>query len=168
MRLGFSLYDSPVGPLFIAADENGALVRIHFLGTRSPSQVVAELAAWADEVAPDEQATAAAVSQLQDYFAQRLTQFTVPLNPRGSAFQQAVWRELTRIPYGTCTSYGEIARTLGTPGGSRAVGLANNQNPIPIMIPCHRVIAANGNLTGFGGGVEVKIELLRLEGYFML
>ena len=105
-----------------------------------------------------------AVAQLTAYFARDLKEFDLPLAPRGSAFQQLVWQELRGIPYGETASYGEIARRLGkTNAASRAVGLANGRNPIPIVIPCHRVIGANGTLTGFAGGLPRKQRLLELE-----
>jgi methylated-DNA-[protein]-cysteine S-methyltransferase len=104
-------------------------------------------------------------AQLQDYFAGRRHGFDVPLSPDGSPFQLAVWSALTRIPYGTTTSYGAIARQLGKSlAASRAVGAANGQNPIAVIIPCHRVIGADGGLTGYGGGLDRKELLLRLEG----
>ena len=105
-----------------------------------------------------------AVSQLNAYFARELTEFDLPLAPRGSEFQVKVWDQLTQIPYGETTSYGEIAQRLGhTNAASRAVGLANGKNPIPIVIPCHRVIGANGSLTGYAGGLERKQILLDTE-----
>ena len=97
------------------------------------------------------------------YFAGRLREFQLELQPAGTPFQLAVWTELRQIPYGHTTSYGELARRLGSPRASRAVGLANGANPIAIIVPCHRVIGANGKLTGFGGGLDVKARLLALE-----
>jgi len=104
-----------------------------------------------------------AIRQLRDYFAGRRTGFDLPLAPEGTPFQQAVWRQLQDIPYGGTISYGELARRVGNPKASRAVGAANGANPIPIVIPCHRVIGADGRLTGFGGGLPVKRALLDLE-----
>lgn len=104
-----------------------------------------------------------AARQLAAYFARELTTFDLPLKPQGTEFQMTVWRALQEIPYGTTTSYGELARRIGNPNGSRAVGLANGRNPIPVVIPCHRVIGANGKLVGFGGGLPRKIKLLDLE-----
>ena len=106
----------------------------------------------------------AAVEQLAAYFARELRDFDLPLAPRGSEFQVKVWEQLAKIPYGETTSYGEIAHRLGhTNAASRAVGLANGKNPIPIVIPCHRVIGANGSLTGYAGGLERKQQLLEVE-----
>jgi methylated-DNA-[protein]-cysteine S-methyltransferase len=103
------------------------------------------------------------VRQLRAYFAGDLETFDLPLAPAGTPFQLAVWRELCKIPYGKTISYGELARHLGNPNASRAVGLANGANPIPIVIPCHRVIGSNGKLTGYGGGLPIKEKLLALE-----
>jgi methylated-DNA-[protein]-cysteine S-methyltransferase len=104
-----------------------------------------------------------AVKQLREYFAGRRAEFDLPLAPEGTEFQRTVWRNLQDIPYGETISYGELAKRVGNPKASRAVGAANGQNPIPIVIPCHRVIGANGKLTGFGGGLPTKEALLALE-----
>jgi methylated-DNA-[protein]-cysteine S-methyltransferase len=101
--------------------------------------------------------------QLDEYFAGRRTTFDVPLSPAGTAFQRDVWNALLQIPYGETTSYGQLARKIGRPAAVRAVGAANGQNPIPIIIPCHRVIGGDGRLVGFGGGLNVKRFLLALE-----
>ena len=105
----------------------------------------------------------AAEAQLRDYFAGRLKVFSVPLDPKGTAFQKQVWTALLAIPFGQTRSYGEIARQIGRPTASRAVGAANGRNPISIIAPCHRVIGASGALTGFAGGLEAKQRLLDLE-----
>ena len=102
-------------------------------------------------------------TQLQEYFAGKRTRFDLPLAPRGTAFQKAVWAALLRIPFGETASYGDIARAIGKPAASRAVGGANHRNPIAIVIPCHRVIGADGSLTGYGGGLDHKRLLLELE-----
>ena len=104
------------------------------------------------------------IRQLQAYFAGELENFDLPLGPQGTPFQQKVWNELCRIPYGQTISYGELAKRIGNPNASRAVGLANGSNPIPILIPCHRVIGSSGKLVGYGGGLELKRRLLELEG----
>jgi methylated-DNA-[protein]-cysteine S-methyltransferase len=104
-----------------------------------------------------------AVRQLRAYFAGELQAFDLPLAPQGTPFQLAVWKHLCEIPYGETISYGELARRIGNPNASRAVGLANGSNPIPIVIPCHRVIGSNGKLTGYGGGLPIKEKLLGLE-----
>ncbi len=105
------------------------------------------------------------VAQLQSYFAQELKQFSLPLDLEGTPFQVAVWQELARIPFGTVISYKELARRIGNPGAMRAVGSANGKNPISIIIPCHRVIAADGSWGGYGWGLPVKKQLLSLEGF---
>jgi len=102
--------------------------------------------------------------QLKEYFAGMRTTFDLPLEPSGTAFQLNVWQLLRTIPYGVTTSYGELARRLGEPKASRAVGAANGANPIPIIVPCHRVVGSRGELTGFGGGIERKRWLLEHEG----
>ena len=104
------------------------------------------------------------VTQLEQYFARERRSFDIALNLKGTPFQLSVWQELLRIPYGETRSYGEIARNLGKPGAARAVGMANNANPIPIIIPCHRVIGNDGSLVGFGGGLPTKRKLLAVEG----
>ena len=103
------------------------------------------------------------IRQLRAYFAGELENFDLPLAPQGTPFQLSVWNRLCEIPYGETISYGELARRLGNPNASRAVGLANGSNPIPIVIPCHRVIGSNGKLTGYGGGLPIKEKLLALE-----
>lgn len=115
---------------------------------------------WVRDRAP----VAAAAGQLAAYAEGDLTQFELPLRPAGSEFQRAVWARLLDIPYGVTTSYGKVATDVGRPNGSRAVGAAVGSNPIAIVIPCHRVIGANGSLTGYGGGLDNKIALLKLEG----
>ena len=101
--------------------------------------------------------------QLQEYFEGKRKEFNLPLSPTGTEFQQSVWKALQTIPYGETRSYGEIAKIVGNPKASRAVGMANNRNPISIFIPCHRVIGANGKLVGYGGGLNIKEYLLTLE-----
>lgn len=149
---------SPIGDLRVIANAD-ALLAIEF----SPFRGLAD----GQPIGDREDAhplLRAAVEQLGAYFARELRTFDLPLAPRGSEFQVKVWQELSRIPYGETTSYGEIAHRLGhTNAASRAVGLANGKNPIPIVIPCHRVIGANGSLTGYAGGLERKQTLLDIE-----
>jgi methylated-DNA-[protein]-cysteine S-methyltransferase len=142
---------TPVGPLHLTAFE-GALTGLRF--GSGPA---------AGERAADDPVLACAVSQLTAYFAGERRSFDLPLAPAGTAFQLAVWAALREIPYGTTVSYGGLARRLGSPSASRAVGLANGRNPIAIVVPCHRVIGADGSLTGFGGGMAAKRTLLDLE-----
>jgi len=111
----------------------------------------------------DERVLAEARRQLDTYFAGNLSAFDLPLDPAGTPFQVQVWQQLTRIPYGQTISYGELARRIENPSASRAVGLANGRNPIAVIVPCHRVIGADGSLTGFGGGLDRKRALLSLE-----
>lgn len=148
--------ESPAGPLVIAADDTG-LRHIEFYQNRHP----ADRANWQGG---DNDVLQAAQAQLEEYFAGTRTQFELPLAPQGTAFQLIVWQELARIPYGETISYVQLAQRVGNPSASRAVGAANGRNPLPIVLPCHRVIGADGALTGFGGGLPMKEFLLKLEG----
>jgi methylated-DNA-[protein]-cysteine S-methyltransferase len=151
----YDYVDSPVGRLLLVLDGQG-LRRVHFENSSHPFGVHEQ---W--ERGPG--ALHEARAQLTAYFAGKLKTFDLPLAPQGSEFQQQVWLELLRIPYGTTTSYGDIARRVGGATASRAVGAANGQNPLAIVVPCHRVIGADGSLTGYGGGLPVKRYLLDLE-----
>jgi methylated-DNA-[protein]-cysteine S-methyltransferase len=147
--------ESPVGPLLLAADDSG-LRSIEFMSGRRPVQANPQ---WQEDVEPLRET----IRQLRAYFAGELESFDLKLAPQGTAFQLSVWNQLCEIPYGETISYGELARRVGNPNASRAVGLANGSNPIPIVIPCHRVIGSNGKLTGYGGGLPIKEKLLGLE-----
>lgn len=147
---------SPVGPLRIAA-RDGALVRLAFDPQETPS-----------EGRPQDQVLREALEQLEAYFAGTLEAFSLPLAFEGTDFQVAVWQRLAGIPFGTTTTYGALADGLGGHSACRAVGRANGANPIAIVLPCHRVIGADGSLTGFGGGLEAKRWLLRHEGALLL
>ncbi len=151
----WSTVDSPIGELTVVA-EDGALVGLYMTGHR-PAPDPESFGERVDDALP------AATAQLAEYFAGERTAFDLPLAPRGTAFQQAVWAALRDIPYGETRSYGELAAALGRPGASRAVGLANGHNPISIVVPCHRVVGAGGKLTGYAGGMERKSWLLALE-----
>jgi len=151
----FTRMESPVGPLLLVADDSG-LRRIEFVNGRKPVQAHPQ---WHD----DAEQLRETIRQLRAYFAGELETFDLALAPEGTPFQLAVWNRLCEIPYGGTISYGELARRLGKPNASRAVGLANGANPIPIVIPCHRVIGSNGKLTGYGGGLPIKEKLLALE-----
>lgn len=140
-----------MGTLYLRSDGH-ALTEIFFRG--GPG---------AGEPAPDDPVLQQAMAELREYFRGEREEFTVPLAPKGTPFQQRVWAELVKIPYGTTISYGELARRIGQPTASRAVGLANGQNPLSIIVPCHRVIGSTGKLTGYGGGIENKKLLLQLE-----
>lgn len=147
-----TVIDSPVGPLFLRADD-GALTHIVFSPDAAP-----------DPHPRDDPVLRATIEQLEAYFAGSRTAFDLPLAPAGSDFQLRVWKALLDIPYGRTESYGELARRIGLPtGAARAVGAANGQNPLPIVVPCHRVIGSGGSLTGYGGGLDNKRLLLELE-----
>ncbi len=154
--MNYTYLETPIGTLLIAGDEE-AVRRIEFPKNGKPA---APQPSW--RLSPRGPVGEAA-RQLREYFAGKRQRFDLPLAPEGTAFQRGVWRRLREIPYGQTISYGELAKRVGNPKASRAVGAANGQNPIPIVIPCHRVIGANGKLTGFGGGLPVKEALLRLE-----
>ena len=151
----YTYVTSPIGRLLLAGD-GVAMERLHF---SSGSKALGPAADWVERP----ELFAPAARQLEAYFRGELQEFALTLNPKGTAFQQAVWRELVKIPYGCTVTYGELAKRLGNPQASRAVGLANGANPIAIVQPCHRVIGSNGKLTGFGGGLDVKQRLLDLE-----
>ena len=152
----YSYTDSPIGPLLIAGDDES----IHIISFPRNGKPRKPEAGW---TASTSGPVAEAVRQLREYFAGRRQEFDLPLATEGTAFQRSVWRKLQEIPYGETISYGELAKRVGNPKASRAVGSANGKNPIPIVIPCHRVIAGDGGLGGFGGGLTVKEKLLALE-----
>lgn len=154
-RMVYDYLDSPIGHLLLAADERG-LRYIGFELGRHPVWV-------GDDWRRDAGALRAARAQLDAYFAGELTEFDLPLAAHGSEFDLRVWEELRRIPYAATLSYGELARRVGDPLAARAVGAANGRNPLPIVVPCHRVIGADGSLTGFGGGLATKKFLLEHE-----
>ena len=148
--------DSPVGPLLLAGDQDALHVLAFGVGSR-PREIDAS---WQ----PDVKGVLKPIrKELDQYFAGRLKQFSTPVAFRGTQFQNTVWQELRRIPYGETISYLELAKRIKNPKAVRAVGLANGANPIAIVVPCHRVIGANGSLTGFGGGLPTKRALLELE-----
>lgn len=155
----YAVIDSPVDPLTLVAD-GCVLVGVYFRGRMAAQFAGSDL----PRVDADGDALlGAARDQLRDYFAGTLTDFDLPLDARGSDFQRAVWRLLQAIPYGTTTTYGAIAEQVGGKGLSQRVGQTVGANPISIVIPCHRVIGADGSLTGFGGGLDRKRQLLALE-----
>jgi methylated-DNA-[protein]-cysteine S-methyltransferase len=145
--------DSPIGPLTLVVNADGALTHILFAHQPPPAH-----ATWNAE------RCAAAATQLREYFAGRRTDFDLLLAPAGSDFQRRVWDALRTLGHGEVVDYGGLGTRIGRPGAARAVGRANATNPIPIVIPCHRVIGANGTLTGYAGGLDAKQVLLRLEG----
>jgi methylated-DNA-[protein]-cysteine S-methyltransferase len=149
----FTILESPIGPLSVARESRGgAITDLHFFARTKDG--------WQhDDSAFDDVAT-----QLREYFAGTRREFDLPLAPSGTEFQRSVWNVLRTIPYGRTWSYLDVANAIGKPSACRAVGAANGANPLPIVVPCHRVIGANGSLTGFGGGIDVKKRLLALEG----
>jgi methylated-DNA-[protein]-cysteine S-methyltransferase len=164
MTIHAQQFPTPLGPMLAAVDDAGSVLRLAFLGGRDAQSLAREGARRNEAVEWDDGRCAAVVAQVEEYFAGQRRDFDLPLAPRGSEFQQRVWAELVRIPYGATISYGELARRVGNPAASRAVGRANATNPIPVIVPCHRVIGANGTLTGYAGGVDLKHGLLHLEG----
>ncbi|QOW20150.1 methylated-DNA--[protein]-cysteine S-methyltransferase [Lysobacter ciconiae] len=153
----FTTIDSPVGPLLLAADADG-LRLIEFSQPRHPVKRSAE---WLEGTLPVLDATR---TQLDEYFAGRRTGFDLPLSPQGTLFQRDIWAALAQIPYGQTVSYGAVATRVGHAGAMRAIGAAVGRNPVPIVVPCHRVMGADGSMTGFSGGLPVKRQLLVLEG----
>ncbi|MEV5882048.1 methylated-DNA--[protein]-cysteine S-methyltransferase [Streptomyces sp. NPDC052020] len=162
-----TVIDSPYGPLTLVADD-GVLCGLYMtdhrhrppeetFGTRVPARERGRAAGR------DAHSFAAVEEQLQAYFTGELREFSLPLSLAGTPFQRRVWDQLNRIPYGETRTYGELAHALGVPSASRAVGLANGRNPVSIIVPCHRVIGANGSLTGYGGGLDRKRRLLDFE-----
>jgi methylated-DNA-[protein]-cysteine S-methyltransferase len=151
----YTTFDSPVGPLLLAGDSN-ALMRVSF---ESSKHSAVPQTGWKQNRA----AFAEVIRQLQAYFRGELRVFDVPLAMEGTEFQLRVWNALRAIPYGETISYAQLAERIGNPKAVRAVGLANGSNPIPIIVPCHRVIGSDGSLTGFGGGLSTKKKLLELE-----
>jgi methylated-DNA-[protein]-cysteine S-methyltransferase len=146
----YAVMDSPMGPLTVASTEKG-IASIHF-GNAVPAGAVT-----------DSSANQEPVEQLKEYFEGRRTQFDLQLDVEGTPFQKAVWGELLRIPYGETRTYGEIAKAIGRPAAARAVGMANHENPIAVVIPCHRVVGRDGSLTGYAGGLHLKAQLLSIE-----
>jgi O-6-methylguanine DNA methyltransferase len=164
-----TLVTSPVGPLFLATSVRG-LVALEF-DKRLPGQQTIrpnprDLRAESKKVRFEDSAheLGAYVRELEEYFAGTRRAFDFPLDLRGTDFQIACWRALLAIPYGETRTYADIARAVGRPQGFRAVGMANNRNPVAIVVPCHRVIASDGTLCGYGGGLDIKRKLLELEG----
>ena len=148
---------SPIGDLLLVGDAD-ALHGVYFQdGKRGPHKLDQS---WE----PAEKPFREVKRQLKAYFEGKLQDFDLPLSPQGTEFQLKVWKTLRTIPYGKTWSYGELARRIRRPDAQRAVGAANGQNPIPVIVPCHRVIGADGSLTGFGGGLPIKQKLLALEG----
>lgn len=151
----YTYLETPLGKLLLAGTRE-ALTLISF---QTGKKVKRPASDWVSSKAPFREV----IRQLRDYFAGKRTKFELPIAPEGTAFQRKVWRALQRVPYQKTISYGELARRIGRPSASRAVGAANGSNRLPIVIPCHRVVGADGRLTGFGGGLPLKKALLDLE-----
>ncbi|WP_353945660.1 methylated-DNA--[protein]-cysteine S-methyltransferase [Streptomyces sp. HUAS MG91] len=155
VRKQHTVIDSPYGPLTLVADD-GTLCGLYMTDQRHrPAEETFGVR--------DERPFGVVVDQLNAYFQGELTSFDLPLALAGTPFQRSVWEQLQRIPYGETRTYGELAEALGKPNASRAVGLANGKNPVGVIVPCHRVIGANGDLTGYGGGLDRKRRLLDFE-----
>jgi methylated-DNA-[protein]-cysteine S-methyltransferase len=151
-KMFYTIADSPMGPILLAGNSEG-LTELNFQAGTRPTVIAPE---WEEDAEP----FAESIRQLQAYFAGELQEFDLPLAPTGTPFQITVWRELQAIPYGETISYGELARRIGRPKAARAVGLANGANPLPLVVPCHRVVGSDGRLTGYGGGLPIKEALL--------
>ena len=156
------LDQTPVGRLLVAGTDSG-LKHVSF----STAHFSAPEVAPQDDWELNDRALREPVKQLKAYFAGKLKQFDLPLAAEGTEFQQHVWKALRAVPFGKTASYGDIAKAVGNPAASRAVGLANGRNPIAIVVPCHRIIGSNGRLVGYGGGLSHKKTLLNLEGVML-
>ena len=153
----FTYMESPVGRLLLAGDDDS----LQSIGFPKGKMAIEPKPDWVESGRTFHEA----IRQLRAYFAHELRDFDLPLAPAGTPFQFAVWKRLREIPYGETISYGELAKRVGNPNASRAVGMANGRNPLPIVVPCHRVIGSSGKLTGFGGGLPTKEFLLEFERY---
>lgn len=146
-------YNTKIGKIGI--EENGlAITKIYFINNDEQEEMIEK---------NETELLKEAIKQLNEYLDGKCSLFDLPLEPQGTEFQKKVWNALKEIPFGETRSYGEIAKIIGNEKASRAVGMANNKNPIPIIIPCHRVIGANGKLVGYAGGIDIKEKLLKLE-----
>lgn len=159
-KLYWDTYGSPIGTIFLAWTEKG-LKTVNFLQDLSPEQILEKFKLDYDKISQSKNSQA--VQQLNEYFQGKRKEFSFSYDLNGTPFQQRVWKALTQIPFGSTSSYGDIAKKVGSPGASRAVGSANNKNPIGIIIPCHRVIGANGDLVGYASGLDRKKWLLDFE-----
>jgi methylated-DNA-[protein]-cysteine S-methyltransferase len=152
----YTYVDTPIGPMFVAGDTDA----VHEVSFSTGHQAREPRDGWTE----DAPALRYVTTQIEEYFAGDRREFDLPLSMHGTDFQKRVWTELLAIPFGESRTYGEMAERLGTPGAARAVGRANATNHIPLIVPCHRVVGADGSLTGFGGGMPTKQWLLRFEG----
>jgi len=163
MRAYLAEIVSPLGPVAFATDEAGALLGVRFRNGRYPAALAQRLKRAGFELARDEKRTAAAREQLVEYFAGQRRSFDLPVVRRGSDFQEAVWEEVSRIPFGETRTYGEVAQAVGQPGEAEQVGSACAANDLWVVVPCHRVVGADGSLKGYAGGVHLKARLLAFE-----
>jgi methylated-DNA-[protein]-cysteine S-methyltransferase len=164
MTLYAHQFATPFGEMLAVVDEQGYLSRLDFVDESQAQAITAKLEKQGETIEQSADACATVVSQLEEYFAGARQRFDLPLLPRGTAFQQTVWGALQQIPYGSTLTYRELAHRIGNPAAVRAVGRANATNPIAVVVPCHRVIGADGTLTGYAGGLARKANLLALEG----
>ena len=164
MKAYLDTTETPAGPLTFAINENGALVRAHFEESNNDSDIEDELKAEGYEsFVQDSDRTARLKQEISEYYSGERCEFTVPLGASGTPWQRKVWEALRRIPFGETRSYSQVADMIGSPGAARAVGGANGCNRVPLVVPCHRVIAADGSLGGFSGGLHLKERLLEHE-----
>lgn len=159
----YTLLQTPIGALQLFSTSKGLMKLALPNEPRSVAETYIRRLLGAITIREDAAAHEIALAELTAYFAGACHAFNVPLDPRGTPFQRLVWDAVAAVPYGETRTYGEIARTIGRPAAARAVGAANGANPLPVIIPCHRLIGANGDLTGYGGGIEIKRQLLALE-----
>jgi methylated-DNA-[protein]-cysteine S-methyltransferase len=154
----YTRFDSPLGTVMAVADEGG-ITHVDFIDAKYARRIEPD---WVED--PQAPVLSECASQLAEYYGGKRTQFDLPLAPRGTPFQKRVWDEIARVPYGKTITYGELAKRAGAPEHARAAGAATGRNPIGVVIPCHRIVGADGSLTGYAGGLERKRELLELEG----
>ena len=163
MKVYADLVDTPVAKMLVVVDEEGALTHLDFVARRSLEELTGRVETGGRTITWDAGRCSAVREEIEEYFRGERTAFDVALAFEGTDFQKRVWRALCDIPFGETLSYGELAERIGAPGSSRAVGAANGQNPISLIVPCHRVIGADGSLTGYGGGLPTKRALLDFE-----
>jgi methylated-DNA-[protein]-cysteine S-methyltransferase len=154
----YARYESPLGPVIAIADAEG-IISIDFIKAKYAKRIERD---WVEDAT--DPVLGRCFDQLREYFAGKRREFDLPLSPHGTPFQERVWQEIARVPYGETISYGELARRAGAPGQARAAGAATGRNPVAVVVPCHRIVGADGSLTGYAGGLERKQGLLELEG----